>query len=97
MFRNKMQNTRASCMRTCEESARENPLQSHPLVTAHPVMQWLIWMGSIVSFAAIDSYPAFGLTSMAHVLILGALLTNLIVFHTPPKAEVVVKRVKLTK
>ncbi|WP_254604374.1 hypothetical protein [Leisingera sp. ANG59] len=64
---------------------RKNPLQDIPLSTAHMLMQLLAWMWSAVFSIAIGSYFAFGITSIAHILILGAVFTTLIVFQTARK------------
>ena len=59
----------------------ENPLKSYATSTAHMLMQLLAWMWSIVFSLAVGSYLVFGITAIAHVLIIGAIFTTLAVFH----------------
>lgn len=64
---------------------RSNLLQATPLSTAHMIMQLLAWMWSAVFSIAIGSFFVFGITSVAHMLIIAAIFTTLIVFQTAPK------------
>ena len=61
--------------------ARRNPLRNYPLSTAHMLMQILAWMWSAVFSVSIGSYVVFGITAIAHVLLIGALFITLIMFQ----------------
>jgi hypothetical protein len=45
------------------------------------LMQILAWMWSVVFSLAIGSYVVFGLSSIAHITILGALFMTLAIFQ----------------
>ena len=60
---------------------RKNPLRNHTLPTAHMLMQILAWMWSTIFSIAVGSYLVFGITAIAHVLLLGGLFVTLMVFQ----------------
>lgn len=60
---------------------RKNPLRNYPLSTAHMLMQILAWMWSVIFSISIGSYIVFGITAVAHVLVIGAIFITLIVFQ----------------
>ncbi|MEP4037391.1 hypothetical protein [Pseudophaeobacter sp.] len=71
---------------------RENPLQNIPLPAAYMLMQLLAWMWSAVFSISIGSYLAFGISSIAHVLILSAVFTTLVVFQSAQNPDLLQKR-----
>ena len=66
---------------------RENPLQNYSLSTAHMVMQMLAWMWSAVFSIAIGSYLAFGITAVAHAVLIGAIFVTVLVFQNAPESK----------
>ncbi len=63
-------------------SIERNPMRHLPLPTAHLVMQILAWMWSIIFSLAVGSYIAFGITVLAHSLVLAGVFVTLAVFRT---------------
>ena len=63
-----------------------NPLQHIPdLNTRHMVMQVLAWMWCIVFSMYFGSMWMFGITAIAHVFILGAIVITVATFETAKK------------
>jgi len=62
-------------------SVQRNPLRYLPLTTAHLVMQILAWMWSIIFSLAVGSYLAFGITAVAHSLVLAGVFVTLALFQ----------------
>ena len=62
-------------------SIERNPMRHLPLPTAHLVMQILAWMWSIIFSLAVGSYIAFGITVLAHSLVLAGVFVTLAVFR----------------
>ena len=69
-------------------SIERNPMRHLPLSTAHLLMQILAWMWSIIFSFAVGSYLAFGITAVAHSLILAGIFVTLAVFRVAKKHEV---------
>ena len=65
----------------------ENPLQNYSLSTAHMVMQMLAWMWSAVFSIAIGSYLAFGISAVAHAVLIGAIFVTVLVFQNAPESK----------
>ena len=59
----------------------QNPLRTTNLVAAHMVMQILAWMWSVIFAVALGSYLAFGVSAIAHSLVLGGLFVTLTIFR----------------
>lgn len=59
----------------------KNPLRFFPLMTAHMVMQVLAWMWSAIFAVAVGSFMVFGVSLVAHVLIIAGLIATLAVFR----------------
>ena len=62
-------------------SIERNPMRHLPLPTAHLAMQLLAWMWSILFSLAVGSYIAFGITVLAHSLVLADVFVTLAVFR----------------
>lgn len=62
-------------------SVERNPIRHLPLPTAHLVMQILAWMWSILFSLAVGSYIAFGITAVAHALVLAGVFLTIAVFN----------------
>lgn len=64
-----------------------NPLRRFPLMTAHMLMQVLAWMWSAIFSVALGSYLFFGVSVMAHALIIAGLVVTLAVFQRAEQRE----------
>lgn len=69
-------------------SIERNPMRHLPLTTAHLLMQILAWMWSIIFSIAIGSYIAFGITAVAHSLVLAGIFVTFAVFKVAQKNKV---------
>ena len=69
-------------------SIERNPMRHLPLSTAHLLMQILAWMWSIIFSFAIGSYLAFGITAVAHSLVLAGIFVTFAVFRGARKHRV---------
>jgi hypothetical protein len=63
---------------------RKNPLKSYSLPVAHMMMQLLAWMWSAIFSISLGSYFVFGITAVAHMMIIAGIFITMWVFH---KAE----------
>ncbi len=68
-------------------SIDRNPLRHMPLSTAHFLMQVLAWMWSIIFSFAVGSYLVFGLTALAHSLVLAGVFVTFAVFQVARKSK----------
>ena len=68
-------------------SVERSPVRHLPLPTAHLVMQVLAWMWSIIFSLAVGSYIAFGITMLAHSLVLAGVFVTLAVFRVARNHE----------
>ena len=59
----------------------KNPLRRLPLTTAHMLMQVLAWMWSSIFSLAVGSYFVFGVSVIAHALIIAGIVVTLFVFQ----------------
>ncbi|MCK8464072.1 hypothetical protein MUY35_09440 [Aliiroseovarius sp. S1339] len=64
-----------------------NPLRTTNLVAAHMVMQILAWMWSVIFAVALGSYLAFGVSAIAHSLVLGGVFVTLTVFRLKERSN----------
>ena len=69
-------------------SIERNPLRHLPLSTAHLLMQILAWMWSIIFSFAVGSYLAFGITAVAHSLVLAGVFVTLAIFRVARQNKV---------
>ncbi len=69
-------------------SIERNPMRHLELPTAHLVMQILAWMWSIIFSFAVGSYLAFGITAVAHSLVLAGIFVTFAVFRTAQRRKV---------
>jgi hypothetical protein len=63
-----------------------NPLRNYSLPTAHLLMQLLAWMWSVIFSVSLGSYVVFGVTSVAHLLLIGGIFITVSVFHAADNA-----------
>ena len=59
----------------------KNPLKSYSLPVAHMMMQLLAWMWSAIFSISLGSYFVFGITAVAHMLIIAGIFITMWVFH----------------
>lgn len=62
----------------------KNPLKSQSLPVAHMMMQLLAWMWSAIFSISLGSYFVFGITAVAHMMIVAGIFITMWVFQ---KAE----------
>ncbi len=60
---------------------KKNPLRNAPPMTAHMVMQILAWMWSVIFAVMLSSYAVFGVTAIAHALLIGGVFATWAVFR----------------
>lgn len=66
---------------------RQNAFNSYSLPTAHLMMQLLAWMWSAVFSISLGSYLVFGVTAVAHALLIGAVFITFMVFQNAQQGE----------
>ncbi len=64
-----------------------NPTRNMNLSSAHLLMQILAWMWSVIFSLSLGSYLAFGISSIAHTLLLGGVFVTLAVFQASEKSN----------
>ncbi|MEO9780985.1 MAG: hypothetical protein ABJH07_25450 [Sedimentitalea sp.] len=65
----------------------QNPMRTRSLVTAHMVMQILAWMWSVIFAVALGSYIVFGVSAIAHSLVLGGVFVTLVTFRMNERSK----------
>lgn len=68
-------------------SVDRNPTRHLPLATAHLVTQILAWMWGTILSLAVGSYLAFGITAIAHSLLLFGIFVTFVVFREARRSE----------
>ena len=65
----------------------QNSMRHYPLTTAHLMMQVLAWMWSIIFSLAVGGFLVFGITMIAHTLILAGVFVTVAVFQIAERSN----------
>ena len=67
---------------TAVMDAKHNPLRNAPIGIKHMLMQVLAWMWCIIFSLSVGSYVVFGISALAHALLIAGIVATVTTFST---------------